>query len=247
MAKWLMAAWCCLISQAYGEPVRVAAVSNVEPALKTLLDRFTASTGIPVEVRYGPGVSLAASIAKGSPDQIYLSSNEEFPKRLLSQGRCIGKPKVYALGRVALWSLSNDFSSKNWLLWLKSSKGRIAVPNPETSIYGQPVLFILNHYQLVESLRPRIEKAPDIAHVFDRVASGKASAGFVSKSMVRQSAFRNKGRWVEMPADSYPPIRQTMVLLKPADKRPEAWQLFGFLLSKDAQKVWRDFGYGVPE
>ncbi|OHX10460.1 molybdate ABC transporter substrate-binding protein [Chromobacterium sphagni] len=228
----------------HAAPVLVAAASNVEPALSQIVARFAEETGAEVKVSYGPAITLAAQVAGGAPFELYLSANEEYPRRLKAQGYCLGEPRVYAIGAVVLWTMDSGFHRDGWLDWLRNGSGKIALPNPETTIYGQTILYILNHYQLAELLRPRFVKVRDVGRTAELVISGKVAGGFVSKSEVMRPDFRDKGRWVEIPAASYPPIRQSMILLKPAAGNPQARQLFDYLLSPQARKVWRAFGYG---
>ncbi|MBM2884027.1 molybdate ABC transporter substrate-binding protein [Chromobacterium amazonense] len=236
----------CALAIAHAAPVKVAAASNTEPALNEIVKKFTAKTGVTVKVAYGPPVALASQIANGAAYEIYISSNEEYTHKLQAQGRCLGEPRIFGLGSLVLWSLDADFHENGWLEWLRQGKGKIALPDPESSIYGQTVLYSLNHYQLAEPLRPRFVRAPDVAHAAALVASGKVAGAFVSKSQVLDRSRLGKGHWVEIPRDSYPPIRQTVALLTPAAGHPEARQLFDYLFSPESEKIWRAYGYAKP-
>lgn len=243
LAMWLLV---CMSAIAYAEQVRVAAASNTEPALGEIIRRFSAETGVGVDVTYGPSVALASQIANGSEFEIYLSSSEEYTRRLRALGRCLSEPRIYALGSLVLWSLDADFRSDHWLEWLRDGHGTIVLPDPEASIYGQTVLYSLNHYQLAERLRPRFVRVPDVAHAAEWIASGKASGGFVSKSQVLKHSNLGKGLWVEIPAETYPPIKQTAALLTPAANHPAARKLYEQLFDPGSQKIWSKYGYGKP-
>lgn len=236
----------CAWAIAHAAPVTVAAASNTEPALNEIVKKFTAKTGVTVKVAYGPAVALASQIANGAAYEIYISSSEEYTHKLQAQGRCLEEPRIFGLGSLVLWSLAADFHESGWLEWLRQGRGKIALPDPESSIYGQMVLYSLNHYQLAERLRPRFVRAPDVAHAAEMVASGRVAGGFVSKSQVLERSRLGKGHWVEIPPDSYPTIRQTVALLTPAAGHPQARQLFDYLFSPESQKIWRAYGYAKP-
>ena len=51
--------------------------------------------------------------------------------------------------------------------------------------------------------------------------------------------------WV-VPPNLYGDIRQDAVLLKSGEKNPAARALLAYLKSAPAQRLIRDFGYGVP-
>ncbi|POA97121.1 molybdate ABC transporter substrate-binding protein [Chromobacterium sinusclupearum] len=236
----------CAWAFAHAAPVTVAAASNTEPALNEIVKKFTEKTGVTVKVAYGPAVALASQIANGAAYEIYISSSDEYTHKLQMQGRCLEEPRIFGLGSLVLWSLAADFHESGWLEWLRQGRGKIALPDPESSIYGQMVLYSLNHYQLAERLRPRFVRAPDVAHAAEMVASGKVAGGFVSKSQVLERSRLGKGHWVEIPPDSYPTIRQTVALLTPAAGHPQARQLFDYLFSPESQKIWRAYGYAKP-
>jgi molybdate transport system substrate-binding protein len=78
------------------------------------------------------------------------------------------------------------------------------------------------------------------------VVSGSADIGVVALSLVLAPSMKEKGRYVEIPADDYPAIEQGAVILKSSQNKEVARQFFTFLKTAALQDLLRGYGFSVP-
>ena len=59
---------------------------------------------------------------------------------------------------------------------------------------------------------------------------------------------KDQGKWIEVDKNAYEPIAQGVVILKHAqkDNLEEAQKFFDFLSSKNAQEIFKKYGYVLP-
>ena len=119
-------------------PLRIAAASDLQPALPKLADRFQAKTGIATTLTFGTSGQLSEQIKNGAPFDVFLSANQAFVRDLAGHG--LIKPDSvhpYARGR---WSwrfheLGEQVQSLDDLT--KPEVKKIALANPATAPYGK--------------------------------------------------------------------------------------------------------------
>jgi len=69
--------------------------------------------------------------------------------------------------------------------------------------------------------------------------------GFTAKSVVLSPKMKGKGKWLELPLESYQPIEQGAIVVKNNNmtKLENAQQFYQFLFSKKAQTILDIYGY----
>lgn len=233
-------------SAAFASPVKVAVAANVQYAFADIAAAFTRDTGVAVEPSYASSGKIATQVLAGAPFELFLSADDETPRKLASAGQTVAAPKTYALGALVLWSKDPGFDSKQWQGWLKNASGKVAIANPQTAPYGAEALRVLDFYKLADNVKPRLVQGDNIAQAAQFVDSGAAQAGFVAKALVLAPQMQGKGRWVDVPAQSHQPIVQNMALLKPAAANPDARKLYDYLASPAARAILQRYGYRLP-
>ncbi|MFC3533183.1 molybdate ABC transporter substrate-binding protein [Vogesella facilis] len=243
-ALTLLAAVFC--APAFAGPVKVAVAANVQYAFADIATAFTRDTGVAVEPSYASSGKIATQVLAGAPFELFLSADDETPRKLAAASQTVQPPKTYALGALVLWSTDNSFDGKQWQNWLKAASGKVAIANPQTAPYGAEALRVLDYYKLADSVKPRLVQGDNIAQAAQFVDSGAAQAGFVAKALVLAPQMQGKGRWVDVPEQSHQPIVQDMALLKPAAANPDARKLFDYLSSPAARAILQRYGYRLP-
>lgn len=231
---------------AFASPVKVAVAANVQYAFADIATAFSRDIGIAVEPSYASSGKIATQVLAGAPFELFLSADDETPRKLASAGQTLAAPRTYALGALVLWSKDPGFDGKQWQSWLKNASGKVAIANPQTAPYGSEALRVLDFYKLTDSVKPRLVQGDNIAQAAQFVDSGAAQAGFVAKALVLAPQMQGKGRWVDMPEQSHQPIVQNMALLKPAAANPDARKLFDYLSSPAARAILQRYGYRLP-
>src|SRR5579871_4567765 len=83
----------------------VGAAADLQPLQNQLVSAFSRMTGATPVFTFAASGSLAQQIRNGAPYDIYLSANETFVKQLSASGHLLPDTvRVYAFGRIALWS-----------------------------------------------------------------------------------------------------------------------------------------------
>lgn len=213
--------------------------------IKDLVENFTTTTGIECEIIISSSGKLTAQINEGAPFDIFVSANMKYPNDLFEKGLTFGKPKIYAYGRLVLWSMKNEITPSIQLLENDKIK-HVAVANPKTAPYGNAAIEVLNHFQILKRIESKLVYGESIAQVNQFVNSQAAEIGFTSKSVILSPKMSNKGNWVEIDESIYSPIAQGIVCLKnDPSKKNIALKFSDFIFSKKGKEILNTFGYST--
>ena len=228
------------------EPLRIAVSANAREAMLEITAAFQDQTGFPCEVISSSSGKLAAQIREGAPFDLLVSADRSYPEALEKEGLVAEPPRVYALGKLILWSAVADTSPDIEEL-LSPHIRHIAVAQPDIAPYGKAALEALRHYELDQDLESRLIYGESIAQVNQFVSSGAATLGFTSLSTVRAKPFKGQGHWQEIDPRAYRPIEQAVCLLRP-DGKPSAgaMEYYTYLFSDSAREILESYGYDLP-
>jgi molybdate transport system substrate-binding protein len=227
----------------------VAAAANLTYALAPLDAAFAKSnTGVTVVPVLGSSGNLVAQIRNGAPYDIFLSADMDFPRRLVQAGGAEASSlTVFAIGRLVLWTV-NPALPMNSVAETVRNAGvvKLAIANPATAPYGRAAQQAMEKLGILDGIRPKLVVGENISQTAQFVETGNADAGFVALSLVLAPKLKNRGRWLEVPAELYEPIAQGAVLTNRGSGNPAARRYLEFLHSPDATAIFRRFGYGLP-
>jgi len=96
-----------------------------------------------------------------------------------------------------------------------------------------------------EQVRSKLVLGENISQAASFVAGGAADAGVVALSLALSVNMKDKGKFAEIPADSYPPIEQGCVIVKGSNKKSAAKAFLEFVKSPKAQELLKKYGFGV--
>lgn len=246
-ATLLLSCLLALPGYALAAGLTVAVAANVKYAFDDLAAQFKTASGIEVESVVSSSGKLAAQIKNGAPFDIFLSADTEFPQALYKDGYTSTPPRVYAYGALVLWTLKDLDLGKGMQLLADDGVRKIALANPKVAPYGREALKALEHYGLRSRVEPKLVFGESIAQVSQYVDTQSADIGFTAKSIVLAPETAGRGKWMEVPKESYEPIAQAVVVLKHASANPDAAQKFiAFLFSPSARAIFQKYGYTLP-
>jgi molybdate transport system substrate-binding protein len=230
-----------------GAVLTIAAASNTQFAMEELTSAFTDQTGIPCHLVTSSSGKLTAQILEGAPYDLLVSADMKYPGQLYEQKRTLGPPRVYAYGRLVLWSLRAGIEPD-----LGALRGDeihyIALANPNTAPYGTAAMEVLRHAGLDSVLKEKLVFGESIGQVNQFISSGSAEIGFTAMSVVTAPRFEKNGRWAAVDTSLYSPIEQGVVLIAREGSRQEQARAFAdFLFSERARQVLLKYGYGIHE
>lgn len=232
---------------ARAEQALVAVASNFAPVAEDLAARFASSTGHGITLVAGSTGKLYAQIARGAPFDVFLAADSARPGRLVEEGRAVaGSRRVYALGRLVLWSASPDRrSAAGPDLLARGDFRHLAIANPDLAPYGVAAREVLRSLGLLAKLEERLVHGENIGQTYALVASGNAELGFVADAQARGVQEKEAGGW-RVPTNHHAPIRQEAVLLARAADNGAARAFLAYLSDDEAEQAIEAAGYEVP-
>ncbi|GAB5527881.1 MAG: molybdate ABC transporter substrate-binding protein [Roseivirga sp.] len=224
----------------------IATAANMQFAMAELTETFSKKTGIACEPVLGSSGKLTAQVIAGAPYDIFIAADMKYPQKLYKEGLTIDPPRVFAHGRLVLWSMEQKVLRLPEAL-TNETLSHIALANPKTAPYGMAAGEVLQHLGIREQLESKLVYGESIAQTNQFITSQAAQVGFTAKSVVLAPSLRNTGTWIDIPLDYYSPLEQGVVILKSKDQpKPEASAFYEFLFSDEAKKILNKFGYSSP-
>ncbi|WP_442846380.1 molybdate ABC transporter substrate-binding protein [Leeuwenhoekiella sp. H156] len=229
------------------QTLRLATAANMQFAMKALAADFEARTGIVSDLVISSSGKLTAQIKEGAPYDVFVSADMAYPQAVYEAGFAIDKPKIYAFGKLVLWSYKADKTPVLSTL-ITDSVQHIALANPQTAPYGSAAVSVLKRSGIYEQVEPKLVYGESIAQTNQFITSGAAEMGFTALAVVKSEAQNAQGKYLLLDESLYEPIAQAAVVIKREKGNTEAARAFyTYLFSPEAQKILKDFGYSVDE
>lgn len=238
-----------LASVASAQQVSVAAAADLQPAMQEIAAKFHDKTGITVQPSYGSSGNFFTQLQNGAPFDAFFSANVDYARQL--DAASLTEPGTlarYAVGKIVLW-VPNESSLdlKQGLAAVTGAKvAKLAIANPQHAPYGQAAVAALKSAGLYDKVSSKLVLGENISQTMAFVAAGSADAGIVALSLALSPSIKGKGRYVELPADSYPAIEQGCVVMKSAKNKDGAKALLQFVLSPEGREILARYGFGIP-
>ena len=244
-------------AHAAGQPIRVAAASDLKFVLALLIDEFQKQSGYRVAVSFGSSGNFAQQIRQGLPVELFLSADEGWVDQLADAGltrsllragqQTPDRGALYGQGRIALYvPQGSSLGLDDRLEGLKAGWGSIrkfAIANPEHAPYGRAARQALEALGLWEMVRPKLVLGENIAQATQFVATGAAQAGITALSLALAPEVAKQGRHVVLPAHLHAPLRQRMVLTRYATAAAAA--LYDYLQGAAARELFSRYGFAA--
>ncbi len=224
----------------------VAVAANVKFPMEELKAEFTNETGIEVTTVIGSSGKLTAQIQQGAPFDVFISADMKYPNYLYKQNLSSNPPKVYALGKLVLWTLKDDIDLQNFPEVFRNYDVKlIAVPNPKTAPYGKVSVEVLKKINIYEKIKDKLIFGENVSSTSQYIFSKHADIGFTAKSVVLSKEMNGKGKWIDVDPKIYNPIEQGCVILKYGEEKhyKESKKFYNFLFSLKARKIFSRYGF----
>ena len=198
---------------------------------------------------YGSSGKGMHQIENGAPYDIYFSANMDFVQKLYEQGDIITQPKLYAIGRVVIWSKSKEFEAEKGFenltqAWVK----KIAIANPLHAPYGEKAKQALESMKLYDSVQSQLVLGENISQTVGFIASETADIGIVALSMVLVPAIAEaeQSSYYLIDAALHEPLRQGYGLTKYSQRSALAQEFYDFMQTPEAQEIMKKHGFERP-
>jgi len=230
------------------QPLTVAVAANVKFVFDELKAEFKKSTGIEVNGVFASSGKINAQIKSGAPYDVFMSADMEFPQALHKEGFAVTAPRVYARGVLVLWTMQPFDMSEGLRVLTNPAVKKVAMANPRLAPYGREAMRALDYFKLRAAVEPKLIYGESIAQVNQYIDTSSVEIGFTAKSVVLAPQMQGRGKWIEVPGESYQPIEQGVVMLKHGAETnaAAAKQFMEFMASANARGILQKFGYILP-
>jgi molybdate transport system substrate-binding protein len=231
------------------QSVKVAAAADLKFAMTELASQFEKQSGAKLDVTYGSSGNFLTQIQNGAPFDLFFSADSEYPKKLEAAGLAEpGTLREYAVGHIVIWTPRDsgiDAAKAGWQSLLDQRVKKIAIANPDHAPYGRAAMAALKKAGIYEQVKGKLVYGENISQAAEFVQSGNARTGIIALSLAVSPAMKNGNKW-EIPAHSYPPIKQTAIILRASKNKDAARRFLDFVSGPQGREILQRFGFAVP-
>lgn len=223
--------------------VTIAVAASFRATLEALERDFEAKSDHDVSIASGSTGQLYAQIRNGAPYDLFLSADQQRPRRLVDEG--LGDPAsvyTYATGRLAIWSADPDLVNDMTLARLGDLEFRaFSIAEPDVAPYGTAAREVLRNLGVWEAVQARVVTGQNVAQAFAHLNTRNAELGLIALSQAE--SFDGVSSWRAVPEHLHEPIRQDAVLLNRSANPEAAAAFLDYLKSDAAAGIIRDHGF----
>lgn len=229
--------------------ISVVVAANMKNAMDSIIIIYEQlNPGDEIQVTYGSSGKFYEQISHGAPFDMFFSADMNYPDKLMDRGYAVSPVKMYAIGKIALWSKKTDPNTGQMNLLADASVKKISIANPATAPYGAKAVESMKHYKVYNLAKDKLVYGENIAQAAQFVAFGAADIGIIALSdALSPKMKREGGRYYLIPQESYSPLEQGCVILNHGKDNPVAKKIYEFISSENAVAILTHFGYGQKE
>lgn len=237
----------CFTSALEADKITIFAASDLKYALDNVKKEFLSQNPKnEVDIIYGSSGKGMHQIQNGAPYDIFFSANMEFTERMYKDGDIVTQPKLYAIGRIVLWSKHKNFNSKDGFNNLKASwVQKIAIASPMHAPYGEKAKQSLEALGIYENVKDKLVLGENISQTTTFVASQSADIGIIALSLALAPAIANSefNKYYLIDNKLHKPLEQGYGITKYGSKSPLAKKFYDFMETTKVQNLMNSYGF----
>ncbi|MFZ0286693.1 MAG: molybdate ABC transporter substrate-binding protein [Terriglobales bacterium] len=237
------------VSLCCGQTIAIAAASDLQFAFQDVATRFEKASGKQVKLIFGSSGNFFAQIENGAPFDLFFSADLNYAKKLDAAGLAEpGSLYEYATGKIVLLAprQSHVDVERGLQVLLDPTVKKIAIANPAHAPYGRAAVAALRHENLYDRVEGKFVLGENISQTASFVTSGSADVGVIALSLALAPAMKDEGKYAEIPAIDYPPIKQAAIILKSSREKDIAREFMAFVKSPEIMNLLKKYGFSVP-
>ncbi len=240
-----------IVSFVYGSKVTIFAASDLRYALESIKSSFLQNhPNDKIDLIFGSSGKGRVQIERGAPYDLYFSANEEYVNDLYKKGYITTKPKLYAIGRLVIWSKDSHFKPKNGFENLKESWAKkIAIANPSHAPYGEKAKEALSSKGVYEDIRSKIVFGENISQTANFISTKSADIGIIALSLALSPAIKDSKYpdYYLIDAKYHQPLRQAYGITKRAKENKTAREFYQYLSTPKSLEILKKYGFSVSD
>lgn len=227
------------------QKVTIVAAANLKVALDSIAVVFKKENPtIHTTIIYGSSGKLFQQISNGAPYDLFFSADMEFPTELKNKKFTISPVKIYAIGKLVIWSKKTDPNKQKINSLLDAKSNKISIGNPTTAPYGAKAVEAMKYYKIYDKIKNKLVFGENITQAAQYVTTGAADIGIIALSQALSPIIlKEGGKYYMIPQQSYSVLEQGCVLLKHAQANTNATKFYNYISSKKAIAILNFYGY----
>ncbi len=228
----------------------IAAAADLKFALDELVKDYRgAHPEVEISVTYGSSGNFFAQLENQAPFDLYFSADIDYPRKLAAAGHALDDVFLYAVGRIVIWVPSTskiDVEKLGIESLADATVKKIAVANPQHAPYGRAAVASLKSLRAFDSAEPKLVYGENIAQTAQFIESGSADIGVIALSLAVAPQMKDKGRYYELPLESYPKMEQGGMIVKWTKNAEAARSFRDFVLNDKGRDLLKRYGFFLP-
>ena len=227
--------------------IMIAAAADLKVCMDELVAGFKREhADAVVEVAYGSSGNFKTQIEQGAPFDLFFSADSAYPRALHAAGLATAAPRVYAIGRIVLWSATLD--ARNFALadLIRADIQKVAIANPQHAPYGQRAEEALRAAGVWDAVQPKLVYGENIAQTAQFVQSGNAQVGIIALSLALNPQLAGKGGYALIPDSLHQPLEQAFVITQHGAGNALAGQFADYVQTPAVRALMARYGFALP-
>ncbi|MFN2362229.1 MAG: molybdate ABC transporter substrate-binding protein [Marinobacter sp.] len=225
------------------EPMRIAAAADLRYALDDIIAVYREKhPDATIEVVYGSSGKMTTQIINGAPYDLFFSADIAYPEKLKEHGMTATEPRVYATGRIVIWSDSLDAADLTLEDLASEDIRRIAIAQPSHAPYGRRAKEALQAAGVWEAVQDKLVFGENIAHTAQMTRSGAAQVGIIALSLARFPDMAKHGHHL-IDSDLHNPLAQGYAVTRRGGEKPQARAFADYMASDEAHEIMSGYGF----
>ena len=243
----VMACWSPLAADA--ESLTVAAAADLTFAFRDVAAQFQQQSTDQLRISFGSSGNFFSQIKNGAPYDVFFSADVLYPQKLATAGLIEpGTIYEYAAGKIVIWvpAASKLELSRGLNVLLDPGVHKIAIANPEHAPYGRAAVAALQHDAIYDKVKGKVVLGEDISQTAQFVQSGNADVGILALSLALAPPMTERGRFVIIPPNTYPPIIQAACVIGATKHLELAKRFLEFMKQPATVATMEKYGFVLP-
>jgi molybdate transport system substrate-binding protein len=233
----------------YAKSITIFAASDLKFALEDIKKEFLKShKDTKIDLIFGSSGKGMMQIRHSAPYDLYFSANMDYVKRLYKDGYIVSKPKLYAIGRLVIWSKNSHFDPMiGFENFKKSWVKRVTIANPSHAPYGEKAKEALQNSGIYPLLKDKLILGENISQTANYIAIKSVDIGIIAQSLVLAPVIKNSkyNSYYLIDDKLHKPLYQGYGITKYGKDNLLAKEFYNFLATKEAKKIMSEYGFKV--
>ncbi|MDD2451870.1 MAG: molybdate ABC transporter substrate-binding protein [Sulfurovum sp.] len=235
----------------FAEKMTIFAASDLRFALDEVKQEFLKQNpNDELEMIYGSSGKGMHQIENAAPYDIYFSANMDYVEKLYQKGDIVTKPKLYAIGRIVIWSKNKAFDPKlGFKNFTQDWAKKIAIANPSHAPYGEKAKQSMESMNIYNTIEPKLVLGENISQTAGFIASETADIGVIALSLALAPTIADSkfNQYHLIDAKLHEPLMQGYGITKVGNKKALAKKFYEFMETKRVNEIMKQYGFEVNQ